>query len=150
MDPHTSPDKSQAESQSSREDWDRDEEDVEYTLQPETGMSRDEMEAQFVDPALLEMANSSIPPDATDARRPFKPQFTLQHIFWMMTFAAVGLAAARLLPSGVFTFIAGLAVLGTLWYASRDNDDEPVARMVLAGAVAAYVAMLFAFRMMAV
>jgi len=150
MDPHTSPDRLYGERQQPSLADEESDENVEYALAPTNGVSRDEMEARFVDPELLKLATSPPPIDPNDSPRRFRIQFSIRHIFWIMNFAAIGLAAARWLPSSTFTFLAGVVVLGALWHASRDNADDPVARLVLVGVVTAYVALLFAFRLMAI
>ena len=149
MDPHASPDRLYDERQQPSLSDGESDEDVEYTLEPPNGVSRDEMEARFVDPDLLKLATSSPPIDTNDSPGRFRIKFSLQHIFWTMNFAAIGLAAALWLPSRTFTFLASVVVLGTLWHASRDNADDPIARLVLMGIVTAYVALLFAVRIMA-
>ena len=143
MDPQNT---SKSDLPTSSDNWDA-EDDVDYHLQPVVGMSRDEMEAQFVDPDLLKLAKDS-PPEAELASSPsWRIQFSLKQMVLFMSCASVGFASARWLENGLFTFIATLAVLGALGYASREGDHDPVSSVFFAGTVSGFVALLFVFRM---
>ena len=140
-------------SRKSREQWkqqldeeDKLGEDFEYDLAPPNCKSRDEMQAEFIDPDLLELATN--PPEFAPVEDKPRFQFSLWQVLLFMTFASIGLAAARWLPHHLFTFLAGLGVLWSLWFASRDTVEDPTTRAVLVGAVTVYIALLAGIRLL--
>lgn len=145
MDPHVSLDRFHGAERPLLDEVDADD-GQEYSLAPVNGMSRDEMEAKMVDPNLLKLATA--PPasktKALPARLRFR--FSLQHIFWAMTFAAVTFAAARYMPFNWFVFFVSVIVLGVLWIASRSEAEDPVIPLVIVGAVTVYMTLLLACR----
>ena len=92
-------------------DIEADGEDEDYQLAPPEGKSSDEILVSLLDPELLERAKNPPPLAETQPRGPIKLQFTLWQLLAILTFASVGLAGARVLPSGVFSFLVGFVVI---------------------------------------
>ena len=124
------------------------EDEEDYKLAPISSRSRGEVYSSLIDPATYTVVPEF--DDEDEGRAVKKPdlriQFSLWHLFGIMTFASIGLAGARIFSPPLFAFFTGITVLVGLWYASKADEDNAAPRMILLGTLSAYVAALIAVR----
>ena len=125
-----------------RQARDCDVEDVEYQLAPPVGKSREEIMLSEVRPELLRLATALPPPPKPKSQ--IQIQFSLRQLLALTTFASIGLATARWMPSKFFIFFGGMIILGLIGWSWKQNANEPIARLTLWGSVTVYFAAIVA------
>ena len=117
-----------------------DDEGEEYTLAPPHAKSPDEILVSMLDPELVKRAKNPSPLQESTTKDRMKLQFSLRQMMIIITFAAMGLAGAKILPNGVFVFLVGCLVMVLLFALSQLDIEDSVSRWVFLGVVTVCVA----------
>ena len=109
---------------------------ADYTVAPPTGPSKDEIEGLLVDPALIEQARHGFP---IEPPRSQSFQFSMLELLTIVTFAAVGLAGARWLPSGTFAGLAGAFAVLSFVILKVVKPEDSIVRLAWLALTTMYV-----------